>query len=111
MKLSFYFDEMMPRSVAAALEVRGFVVVMAVDVEMVEKDDLAEHLAYASAQGAVLVTRDKPFATRALSVANHAGLICWTGKQDDIGGMVRRLVDFGDTHTSEQAVQQVFWLK
>ncbi len=111
MKISFYFDEMMPRSVAEALKARGFAVIMAVDVAMVEKEDLAEHLAYATAHNAVLVTRDKPFATRALLVENHAGLICWTGKQDDIGGMVRRLSEFGEAHTSEQSEKQVFWLK
>ena len=111
MKINFYFDEMMPRSVAERLKDRGFSVILAVDVEMVEKDDLSEHLAYALAHDAVLVTRDKPFATRALSVENHAGVICWTGRQDDVGGMVRRLSEFGEQYSSEQIIKRVFWLK
>ena len=68
-------------------------------------------LRYATEQNAVLVTRDKPFAGRTMTQTDHAGLICWTGEQDDIGGMVRRLSEFVDQHTVEQAKGQVFWLK
>lgn len=108
--IKFYFDEMMPRSAATGLKARGYSVVMAVDVEMIEKDDVTEHLAYANAQSAVLVTRDKAFATKALT-AESAGLICWTGKQDDVGGMIRRLSEFAAHYASEQVVNRVFWLK
>lgn len=109
-KIEFYFDEMMPRDVAKGLSTRGVSVTMAVDVEMVEKDDLSDHLVYAEQMNAVLVTCDKPFATRMLS-ESHAGVICWTGAQDDFGGMVRRLTEFAQVHTSEQVVNRVFWLK
>ncbi|HVU14620.1 MAG TPA: DUF5615 family PIN-like protein [Phototrophicaceae bacterium] len=110
-KIEFYFDEMMPRDAAKGLLARGFPVMMAVDVEMVEKDDLTEHLVYAAQHAAVLVTRDKPFAMKTLSAQDHAGLICWTGAQNDVGGMVRGLAKFAEEHTSEQAINRVFWLK
>jgi len=110
-KIEFYFDEMMPRDVAKGLAARGFSVIMAVDVEMVEKDDLTDHLVYAAQHELVLVTRDKPFATRALSVEDHAGLICWTGLQDDVGAMVLGLTKFAQEHTLEQVANRVFWLK
>lgn len=84
---------------------------MAVDVAMVEKDDLSEHLAYAAKQGAVLVTCDKPFASKAMSVENHAGVICWTGAQNDLGGMVNALSAFAEKYTSAQTANHVFWLK
>ena len=110
-KIEFYFDEMMPRAVAKALIERGIPVIMAVDVEMVEKDDINEHLTYAAKQKSVLVTRDKPFATKAMSMENHAGVICWTGGQNDVGGMVRRLNDFAQQYKSEPINNRVFWLK
>lgn len=61
-KISFYFDEMMPHKVAEQLQKHGFEVVMAVDVEMVDKDDLLEHLQYATEHDLILVTQDRPFA-------------------------------------------------
>lgn len=61
-KISFYFDEHMPRPVAKALEQRGIVVTMAIDVDMKGKDDDTEHLPFATQQEAIIFTRDKPFA-------------------------------------------------
>ncbi len=110
-KISFYFDEMMPRKVAEQLQKRGFEVVMAVDVEMVDKDDLLEHLQYATEHSLTLVTQDRPFAGRANELPYHAGVICWTGKQNDIGGMVTALDSFAENHGSEESANSVFWLK
>jgi predicted nuclease of predicted toxin-antitoxin system len=110
-KIEFYFDEMMPRDVAKGLAARDISVTMAVDVEMVEKDDLTEHLTYAEQRGLVLVTRDKPFATKALSIEKHAGVICWTGEQNDVGGMIRRLTEFAQERSLEQVANGVFWVK
>lgn len=109
--VKFYFDEHVPRAVAKGLAQRGYTVIMAVDVGMIEKDDDTEHLPYAAQQDAVLVTRDKPFASRAQERTDHAGLICWTGKDDDFGGMVRKLSEFAENHTREQTIGRVFWIK
>ncbi len=109
--IEFYFDEMMPRDVAKGLAALSFVVVMAVDVGMVEKDDLTEHLTYATKRSAVLVTFDRPFAGKAQSINRHPGVICWTGAQDDVGGLVRALARFAEQRTSQQVINRVFWLK
>ncbi len=109
--VSFYLDEMMPRAVAEQLTERGYLVVMAVDVDMRGKDDLGEHLVYAAENQRVIVTRDMPFAGRAMQRADHAGLICWTGESQDIGGMIRVLSKFADEHNPEDVKGQVFWLK
>lgn len=108
--IKFYFDEMMPRPVANQLAQKGIEVVMANDVGMTEKDDLSEHLPYALENKLVLVTNDHPLANKAWSL-EHAGVICWTGKQDDIGGMVRALTEFAENHKPEAVKGQVFWLK
>src|SRR5512134_3097932 len=99
--LRFYFDEHMPRAVAEGLELRGHEVIMAIDVDMVGKDDDTEHLPFAAENDAILVTRDRSFAGRTAKRADHAGLICWTGKDDDFGGMVRRLTEFAESYTPE----------
>lgn len=109
--LKFYFDEMMPRPVAAAVADRGYEVVMAIDSDMVGKDDDTEHLPFATQNQAVLVTRDRAFAGRAIQNSNHAGLICWTGAQNDIGGMIRALVEFAEQHSPEDVSGHVYWLK
>jgi hypothetical protein len=110
-KISFYFDEHMPRAVERGLLDRGYQVIMAVDVDMMNKDDDTEHLPFARENNAVLVTRDKPFAGRTAKHTDHAGLICWTGADDDIGGMIRALSDFAAKHTPGDVAGQVFWLK
>ena len=110
-KIQFYFDEHMPRAVEKAVVNNGYTVIMAVDVEMMDKDDDTEHLPFATSQNAVVVTRDKPFAGRTAKRTEHAGLICWTGADDDFGAMIRALVDFAEKHTPEEAAGHVFWLK
>ncbi len=75
--IGFYFDEYMNRAVADALIARGYQVVMAVDVNMVNKDDDTQHLPYAAEHGLVKVTFDHPFASRTMSShMDHPGLIC-----------------------------------
>jgi len=109
--VSFYFDEMMSREPSVQLGNRGITVVMANDVGMTKKDDLTEHLVYATQSGLVLVTMDRPFAGKASQLTEHSGLICITGfRQDDIGGIVRVLTQFAADHTAEDVVGQVFWM-
>ncbi len=109
--IKFYFDEHMPRPVTRALIARDVEVIMAIDSDMTGKDDDTEHLPFAAQRNAVVVTRDFPFAGRTAKHTNHAGLICWTGAQDDIGDMVHALSQFAENHTAEQVQGQVFWLK
>ena len=110
-KINYYFDEMMPRKIASQLVELGYSVVMAVDVDMMEKDDLDEHLVYATEHQLVLVTFDRPFSTKAMAKENHSGIICWTGTQNDLGGQVLRFAKFADQHTLEDVIGKVFWIK
>jgi len=108
---NFYFDEMMPRVVAEQLRQHGHTVVLAVDVNMVGKDDLTEHLTCATERRLILVTRDRAFAGRAMSISDHAGVICWTGSDRDFGGMIHALNSFAEQHQPEAIIGKVFWLK
>lgn len=109
--IAFYFDEMMSRPVAKGLIDRGYVVVMAIDVGMVDKDDDTEHLPYATEHNLVMVTMDREFAGRTQGRTDHAGLVCWTGAQNNFGEQIRSLSAFAGSHTPEQTEGQVFWVK
>jgi uncharacterized protein with PIN domain len=109
-KIAFYFDEMMRRAIAQELRLMGYHVVIANDIGMTQQTD-ESHLEYATSQNLILVTLDRPFAGRTMSTINHAGLICWTGEYQDVGSIVRALVDFANSHTRENVSGQVFWLK
>src|SRR5262249_10854696 len=112
MTVGFYFDEHMPRSAAKGLIERGYEVIMAVDVDMVRKDDDHQHLPYATEHSLVMVTFDREFAGRTMPRTGHTGLICISEKfRTDIGGIIRLLAAFSDSHNLEEISGQVFWLK
>lgn len=112
MSVGFYFDEHMPRAVQKGMEQRGYLVVMAVDVGMEDKDDDSEHLPFATERGLVMVTFDRPFAGRTQSRTDHAGLICLSESlRTDIGGIIRALAEFGDHHSADEIAGTGSWLK
>lgn len=112
MTVGFYFDEHMPRSAAKGLINQNIEVIMAVDVDMVRKDDDNQHLPYAAEHNLVMVTFDREFAGRTMQRIDHAGLICISEKlRTDIGGIIRLLAKFNDDQTQESAAGAVFWLK
>lgn len=108
-KVSFDFDEMMSRRAARQLAHRDVVIVFANDVGMTGKDD-PEHLQYATVNGHVMVTFDRPFAGLTAKSTDHGGLICLSGGQDDIGRMVRTLTGFAQDHAPDDVKGRVFWL-
>jgi predicted nuclease of predicted toxin-antitoxin system len=109
--MRFYLDEHMSRALYAGLEKRGHEVIMAVDVGMEEKDDLSEHLEYATRENAVLITRDFGFAGRAMKRLDHAGVICWTGLQTDVGGMIAWIHELAQKYDYDKFKGRVFWIK
>jgi predicted nuclease of predicted toxin-antitoxin system len=110
-KISFYFDEMMPREVAEELIERGYPVTMAVDAGMAEKAD-PDHLRYATEQGLVLATYDRKFAGLTSQRTDHAGLVCLNVEhQGNVGVVLRLLTEFAEVCTPEEAAGHVFRLK
>jgi predicted nuclease of predicted toxin-antitoxin system len=111
-KIGFYFDEHIRRVIATTLCERGYRAVMAVDAGMTGKDDDTEHLPYATANRLLLVTMDKPFATRTLYRTDYLGLICLTKDlHDDIGRTITLLADFLELFDEERDAGQVHWLR
>ena len=109
--IAYYFDEMMSRIVAKALELKGITVVMAIDAGMMNKADDTEHLPYANENNFVLVTMDFPFAGRTAKHSEHGGLICWTGNQNDFGAQIDVLTEFAASNDLDTVRGQVFWLR
>lgn len=110
--IGFYFDEHMNCVVADELIRRGYTVIMAVDVEMVGKDDDTEHLVYATEHRLVMVTFDHPFAQRTMSRSDHQGLVCLAYSiREDIGRMIEILSEFAELFENERDSGQVFWLR
>ncbi|MDX2075287.1 MAG: DUF5615 family PIN-like protein [bacterium] len=111
-KIGFYFDEHMRRVIANALIEQGYRAIMAVDIGMTGKDDDTEHLPYATTNRLLLVTMDKPFATRTLYRTNYLGLICLSKDlHDNIGGAIKALADFIELFDEERDAGQVHWLR
>jgi hypothetical protein len=101
----------MNRAVADGLIQRGYIVIMAVDVDMIGKDDDTEHLRYATEHNLVLVTFDHPFAGRTMRHADHIGLVCLAYSiRDDIGRMIDVLTEFAGLYEADRDAGQVFWL-
>lgn len=108
--ISYYFDAMVNRATAKALNAKGISVIMAVDVGMTAKKD-PEHLQYAHEHQRVLVTLDGEFAGLTAKRQDHSGLICWTVDEQNPGRMIKVLETFAKTHTPEQVAGNVFYLK
>lgn len=107
----FYFDEHMNRAVADGLRLRGYTVVMAVDVGMVSKDDDTEHLPYATERQFVMVTFDHPFAGRTMARSDYYGLVCLAfGIRENIGHMIEVLSEFAELFDPDRDKGHVFWL-
>ena len=109
--IAFYADEHISYAVIKAIRAQNITITHAGEAGMLAKDDDTDHLPFAATLGAVLVTRDKPFAGRASGRTDHAGLICWTGEQTDIGGIVQALAAFAERYTPDEVYGRVFWLK
>lgn len=109
--ITFYADEHISHSVIKALRAQNITITHAGELGMLAKDDDTEHLPFAASLGAVLFTRDKPFAGRTSMHTDHVGLICWTGEQTDIGGIVQALIEFAEQYSPDEVRGRVFWLK
>jgi predicted nuclease of predicted toxin-antitoxin system len=110
--IRFYFDEHVSRDAAEGLMRRGIEVVMAVDVDMTDKDDDSEHLPYATQNQLVMVTMDRPFAGRTLLRTDHSGLICLDNTmQVNVGRIVNALTKFAEDYTPDMCAGQVFWVR
>jgi predicted nuclease of predicted toxin-antitoxin system len=108
--IGFYLDEHISYGVAKALRQRGYTVVMAVEVGMLQKNDDEEHLPYATQHQLVMVTFDHPFATRIQACEDFYALVCLSHKIEGATGTIVNLLDeFGQLFDETTDIGKVHW--
>jgi predicted nuclease of predicted toxin-antitoxin system len=90
MPLRFHLDESVHRGVAYALRRRGIDVTTPKEAELLSAGD-AEHLAFATAQGRVIITHDSDFLRLSASGVPHNGIVFCHNQTVSVGEMVRAL--------------------
>lgn len=108
--LSYYFDEMLNRAAAVALNRRGCPVVMAGDLELDDTPGSA-HLHYATANQMILVTQDRAFAHTITARDDHTGVICLPEAMQDVNQIVEILARLAANHDADDLEGRVVWLE
>ena len=87
--IRFHLDEHIPQSIARGLELRGIDVMTALRAGLLGAMD-EDHLAFATHEGRVLVTRDRDFIRLHVEGRSHAGIVI-VSNPFQIGRIVRHL--------------------
>jgi predicted nuclease of predicted toxin-antitoxin system len=104
--IRFHLDEHISLGVAAGLRRRGIDVTCAADVNMAAATD-EQQLAFATAEGRVLVTHDADFLRLHRAGAAHAGIAYARQGSLTIGETIRRLVLIHDLLKPEEMRERV----
>lgn len=113
--VAVYLDEdSMDRALVAALRARGVDVQTALEASMIEIDD-ADHLAYSTSVGRVLLTCNtgdfcKLHQEWQSSGRSHSGIVCTPQQGLSIGPRLRRLLRLLTTLKSEQMKNRLEFL-
>lgn len=89
-RIKFYFDEHIPRAVADGLQRRGVDVLTTQAAGRTGLPD-DEQLAFATAQGRVMVTMDSDFLILAAQGTHHAGIAYAKPGTRSIGQLIQKL--------------------
>lgn len=106
--IRYYGDEHIARAVADGLIARNVDMVLAVDAGMSGASD-ADHLAYAMAQGRVVVTRDDDFLRLNSEGRPHTGIAFLT-RDWRAGALIKELAELRARLTGEEMVGRVEYL-
>jgi predicted nuclease of predicted toxin-antitoxin system len=87
----YHLDEHVPRALADGLRRRGIDASPTVEAGLRSATD-EEHLAYARAEGRVVVTCDRDFLVLASRGQFHAGIVYYPYGRYPVGEVIRRLV-------------------
>ena len=105
----YHLDEHVPRAIADGLRRRGIDASTTVEAGLRSATDEA-HLAYARAQGRVMVTCDRDFLVLASRGHAHAGIVYYPYGQYPVGAVIRRLVCLWEQHSAEDMLNRVEFL-
>jgi predicted nuclease of predicted toxin-antitoxin system len=105
----YHLDEHVPRAIADGLRRRGIDASTTVEAGLRSATDEA-HLAYARAQGRVMVTCDRDFLVLASWGQSHAGIVYYSSGRYPVGEIIRRLVRLWKQHSAEDMLNRVEFL-
>jgi len=105
----YHLDEHVPRAIADGLRRRGIDASTTVEAGLRSATDEA-HLAYARAQGRVMVTCDRDFLVLASRGQSHAGIVYYPYGRYPVGEVIRRLVRLWEQHSAEDMLNRVEFL-
>lgn len=108
-KIRFHLDESVSGAIADGLRLRGLDVTTPVDTGLLEADD-PTHLAYANAEGRVLVTHDADFVRLDAAGVEHAGIAYCHQRKRSTGEMIRALVLIHECVSAEEMQGEVEFL-
>jgi uncharacterized protein with PIN domain len=85
--MRFHLDEHVAGSIAKALRQRGIDVTTTAETNLLNAED-EEHLAFALAEGRVVVTQDADFLRQDNKGQSHAGIVYYPQGSRTIGGVI-----------------------
>lgn len=105
-RLRFHLDEQVDSAIARALRSAGIDATTTEDTGLRSSDD-ADQLAFANADGRVLVTDDADFLHAAADGASHKGIVFCHRRFRTMGDIIRTLVGLYQTYTPEELHNRV----
>jgi uncharacterized protein with PIN domain len=109
MQVQYHLDESVHGAIAEGLALLGISVTTPKDAGLLQAADEA-HLAFALADGRVIITRDTDFLRFHGQGVEHAGIVFWTETQRTLGQLIRALDALAGAHTAEELRGQVIYL-
>lgn len=109
MEIKFHLDEHIDSAIAAGLRLRGVDVTTTLEQGLDGSSD-GQQLAFAHAQGRVLVTCDSDFISLAKSGAKHSGVVFWPARHRRLGQVVLDLVLLSRVVTAEEMAGHIEFL-
>jgi len=100
-EIRYHLDEHVDPAVAAGLRQRGVDVTTTLEAGLTAASD-EDQLAFAAAEGRVLVTRDRHFLVLDCQGVAHAGITFWHSKRRNVGQLVLDLVLLWRAGTAEE---------
>lgn len=107
--MTFHLDENVNNAIAFGLRRHGIDVTVSGEVGLIEAED-EEQLAFAGAQGRVLVTQDRDHLVLSTNGFPHAGIAYWKKNTRTIGQIIAAIVKLNETLEPADMIGNIQWL-
>ena len=104
--IRFHLDEHCDRAIATGLRQRGVAVTTTPDAGLLGADD-EDHIAFAVAEGRVVLTKDADFLRLHAAGVEHLGIVYVPPGQVSLGQMIRGLILIWEVYEPEDMIGHV----